>query len=849
MLLAGHLDTVPAQGNRPGPPRRRRRPRPRRRRHEGRAGGHGRAGARAAEGHGRPRLRASSGARSCRHRERADAAARARARAARRRPRRHDGADRQRAARRLPGQRQRDVDVPRALRATPRARGWPTTRSTARPRGSPRSPQVPPDAARVRRAALHRGRLGDADRRRHRAQRHPRRGGRRASTTATRRAAAPARPRRGCARCASRTASWRSTATRRAPRWRRPTRWRSASSPPATSRSRPSRRGRRSPSSPRPASTPSTSGPATRRRRTPATSTSRVDALVRSLRDARGVRVRLNPVLAGMRTYPFVRLTEAKRRRPRRAASRSSTSASASRARRRPAFIRRALVGALDAEPMSTYPLAEGLPELRAAIAAWIARRFGAALDPDTRGRPHARLQGGDLPPRAGRGGPGDRVAVTTPGYPVPARGALFAGARGRRARRSTPRAAGCPTSTPSTGTASRCCGSTSRTTRPPRPRRRRSTSGPPRWRASTASSLASDEAYCELCFEGEPPRRRSQVADRTNVLALNTLSKRSSMPGYRSGFVAGDPSSSPRSSATARTSASRRRSSSSARRSPRGATRTHVAEVRERYRAKRDVLLPALLAAAACEPAGGRRLVLPVAARAGRRGRRGLRAAAARARGIVGRPRLVLRPGRRGLRARRAGADARRTAGARPTAPSVRAHERGTTDLMRPRRRDRGPLRAPDRRPDATEAAATVEEALALLDDGSVRVAAPDATPGWHVNEWAKKAILLSFRTRGDAHDRARALRVPRQDAAEGRLGRARRTCRAAGDRPPGRLRRAGRRAHALLRQRRRVGRLGHDGRHVGDRRLVRADRRRRAPLGRRRHRRRARAAAGRRR
>jgi 2,3,4,5-tetrahydropyridine-2,6-dicarboxylate N-succinyltransferase len=45
-------------------------------------------------------------------------------------------------------------------------------------------------------------------------------------------------------------------------------------------------------------------------------------------------------------------------------------------------------------------------------------------------------------------------------------------------------------------------------------------------------------------------------------------------------------------------------------------------------------------------------------------------------------------------------------------------------------------------------EAAATVEEALALLDDGSVRVAAPSDT-GWHVNEWAKKAILLSFRTR----------------------------------------------------------------------------------------------------
>jgi 2,3,4,5-tetrahydropyridine-2,6-dicarboxylate N-succinyltransferase len=48
-------------------------------------------------------------------------------------------------------------------------------------------------------------------------------------------------------------------------------------------------------------------------------------------------------------------------------------------------------------------------------------------------------------------------------------------------------------------------------------------------------------------------------------------------------------------------------------------------------------------------------------------------------------------------------------------------------------------------------EARATVEEALALLDDGVVRVAAPTDT-GWRTNEWTKKAILLSFRTR-DMH------------------------------------------------------------------------------------------------
>ena len=52
---------------------------------------------------------------------------------------------------------------------------------------------------------------------------------------------------------------------------------------------------------------------------------------------------------------------------------------------------------------------------------------------------------------------------------------------------------------------------------------------------------LASDEAYSELWFD-EPPPSVLQLDDWTNVVAFNTLSKRSSMTGFRSGFVAGDP-------------------------------------------------------------------------------------------------------------------------------------------------------------------------------------------------------------------------------------------------------------------------------------------------------------------
>ncbi len=44
------------------------------------------------------------------------------------------------------------------------------------------------------------------------------------------------------------------------------------------------------------------------------------------------------------------------------------------------------------------------------------------------------------------------------------------------------------------------------------------------------------------------------------------------------------------------------------------------------------------------------------------------------------------------------------------------------------------------------------VEEAIALLDSGKERVAEPKGVGEWHVNEWLKKAVLLSFRLRDNA-------------------------------------------------------------------------------------------------
>jgi 2,3,4,5-tetrahydropyridine-2,6-dicarboxylate N-succinyltransferase len=41
----------------------------------------------------------------------------------------------------------------------------------------------------------------------------------------------------------------------------------------------------------------------------------------------------------------------------------------------------------------------------------------------------------------------------------------------------------------------------------------------------------------------------------------------------------------------------------------------------------------------------------------------------------------------------------------------------------------------------------ADVTEAISLLDSGAARVAEPDGNGGWQVNQWLKKAVLLSFR------------------------------------------------------------------------------------------------------
>ena len=53
---------------------------------------------------------------------------------------------------------------------------------------------------------------------------------------------------------------------------------------------------------------------------------------------------------------------------------------------------------------------------------------------------------------------------------------------------------------------------------------------------------------------------------------------------------------------------------------------------------------------------------------------------------------------------------------------------------------------------PDSSDVRAAVNQALELLDSGAGRVAEPDGNSGWTVNQWLKKAVLLSFRLNDNA-------------------------------------------------------------------------------------------------
>jgi succinyldiaminopimelate transaminase len=265
-----------------------------------------------------------------------------------------------------------------------------------------------------------------------------------------------------------------------------------------------------------------------------------------------------------------------------------------------PEVVRAALLDAVASEEISRYPAASGLSELREAIADWIEKRYGVEVDPEIEVLP---TMGSKEPiyHLAGllhwSGSHRDLVFVTTPGYPVPARAARLAGAQVvdlplDRENGWLPRYEEIPDevwhrisviwiNSPNNPTGS---------------------VAPLDFYEELADRcrrhgvvLASDEAYSEIWAGPEPPPSVLQVSDPTHVLAFHSLSKRSAIPGYRSGFVCGDPllvgamrTLRPTMGVTPPLFV--QKASVAAWRDE-----EHVELLRERFRSKREIMLPAL--------------------------------------------------------------------------------------------------------------------------------------------------------------------------------------------------------------------------------------------------------------
>jgi acetylornithine aminotransferase len=244
--------------------------------------------------------------------------------------------------------------------------------------------------------------------------------------------------------------------------------------------------------------------------------------------------VQLSPVLTDLAQYPFARLDDWKAEATARGIDLIDFGMGDPR-ELTPAFIREAMLASVD--EVSSYPRATGLPELREAIAGWIHRRFEVEVDP-----------GAEIVPTLGSKeaifsfaqialGEKRVVAIPEPAYPVYERGAMFAG--GKVVTVPLHEASGwlpdldafsawdeialfwvCYPNNPTGAVA------------------------PLSFYQELAARarehgflVCSDEAYSELWFD-EPPASALQVADRSSVVVFNTLSKRSSMTGYRSGFM-----------------------------------------------------------------------------------------------------------------------------------------------------------------------------------------------------------------------------------------------------------------------------------------------------------------------
>jgi N-succinyldiaminopimelate aminotransferase len=258
----------------------------------------------------------------------------------------------------------------------------------------------------------------------------------------------------------------------------------------------------------------------------------------------------MNPRLSLLHPYPFERWRELTRGITPNPALRPISLGIGEPKHATPALVQEAIVQGL--ESLSAYPATAGEPALREAFAGWLQRRYGVQVDAGTQVLPvngsrealFALAQTVIDPTRAGA-----TVVSPNPFYQIYEGAALLAGAQTAFAPSDPARNFAVD------------WGQIDETTWARTQLLYVCSPGNPtgavmplsEWEQLFALSdrhgfvIASDECYSEIYFREEPPLGGLEAAwrlgrrDFRNLVAFTSLSKRSNVPGLRSGFVAGD--------------------------------------------------------------------------------------------------------------------------------------------------------------------------------------------------------------------------------------------------------------------------------------------------------------------
>ena len=250
---------------------------------------------------------------------------------------------------------------------------------------------------------------------------------------------------------------------------------------------------------------------------------------------------RLNPVFENLSAYPIAAL-EAKKREVAAAGVRIFDFGTGDPREPTAEFIRQALLNSV--QPRCGYPGVRGRAEVRQAISAYLKRRFGVDVDPDTQILPTAGSKEAVFHTPLlviDKDAPDNLVIFPDPGYPAYQRGALFAGGQPyavaleddhvfrpwllpedvlKRARmmwiNSPHNPSGAVTSLADLQRIADLC-------------------------RKHDILLVSDETYADV-YQGDDAPHSILECGSEGLLVLHSLSKRSGMTGYRSGFLAGDP-------------------------------------------------------------------------------------------------------------------------------------------------------------------------------------------------------------------------------------------------------------------------------------------------------------------